>query len=48
MEFGRKDNYGALMDGSALPKGGMILELECTDDQQTNKRELVVNSKLTI
>ena len=48
MEFGRKDNYGALMDGSALPKGGMILELECTDDHQTNKRELVVNSKLTI
>lgn len=48
MEHGRKDNYGALMDGSALPKGGMMLELECVDDQQKNKRELVVNSRLII
>ena len=48
LEHGRKDNYGALMDGSALPKGGMILKLQCEDYHDKNMRECQVHSELYI
>jgi UDP-2,3-diacylglucosamine pyrophosphatase LpxH len=48
MEHGRKDNYGALMDGSALPKGGMMLELTVEDCQKHKMRETKVHSSLRI
>jgi UDP-2,3-diacylglucosamine pyrophosphatase LpxH len=48
LEHGRKDNYGALMDGSALPKGGMILKLHAEDFHDKNIRECLVHSELII
>lgn len=48
MEHGRKDNYGALMDGSSLPKGGMMLELNVDDCNAGGMRHTVVNSMLRI